>query len=91
MHGEWVMFREATMYNVVAILSMADVCGNCGVHEQCWVCMVCMVYVKKIFAAECGRYGSMEDCGVSNIEYLVHLVRMNRLRACREFCGVYTV
>ena len=32
--------------NVVAILSMADmVCRdcmqNCGVHEQCWVCMLC--------------------------------------------------
>ena len=28
----------------------------------------------------------MEDGGVSNAEYLVHLVRMNRIRACREFC-----
>jgi len=32
----------------------------------------------------------MEDCGVSNAEYLVHLVRMNRLSACREFCGVHS-
>ena len=23
---------------------------------------------------------------MSNAEYLVHLVRMNRIRACREFC-----
>ena len=37
-----------------------------------------------------GRYGSMEDCGVSNAEYLVYLVRMNRLSACREFCGVHS-
>ena len=33
-------------------------------------------------AAEHGRYGSMEDCGVSNAEYLVHLVCMNGLREC---------
>ena len=25
----------------------------------------------------------MEDCGVRNGEYLVHLVRMNKLSACR--------
>ena len=24
------------------------------------------------------------------VEYLVHLVHMNRLSACREFCGVYS-
>ena len=33
----------------------------------------------------------MEDCGVSNAEYLVHLVCMNRLSACREFCGVQRI
>ena len=27
----------------------------------------------------------VEDYGVSNTEYLVHLVHMNRLSACREF------
>ena len=33
----------------------------------------------------------MEDCGVSNAKYLVHLVRtMKRLSACREFCGVHS-
>ena len=36
-----------------------------------------------------GRYGSVEDCRVSNAEYFVHLVHTNRLNACREFCGVY--
>ena len=36
------------------------------------------------------RYGSMEDCGVSNAEYVVHLVCMNRIRAYREFCGVHS-
>ena len=41
-------------------------------------------------AVECGTYGSMEDCGVSNAEYLVHLVCMNRVRAYREFCGVHS-
>ena len=30
-------------------------------------------------AAEHGRYGSMEDCGVSKAEYPVHLVCTNRL------------
>ena len=41
-------------------------------------------------AAEHSRYGSMKDCGVSNAEYLVHLVHMNRLSECREFCGVHS-
>ena len=62
--------------------SVLPVCRNCGVHEQCWVYMVCMVYglydvlgvlsyVVKFAAAEHGRYGSMEDFGVSKAEYLV--------------------
>ena len=38
----------------------------------------------------CGRYGLMEDCGVSNAEDLVHLVCTNRVRAYREFCGVHS-
>ena len=29
--------------------------------------------------------------GVSNAEYLVHLVQMNRLSACRQFCGVHRI
>ena len=32
----------------------------------------------------------MEDCEVRIAEYLVHLVRMNRLSACTEFCGVHS-
>ena len=44
----------------------------------------------KFIADGRGGYGSMEDCGVSNAEYLVHLVRMDMLCACREFCGVYS-
>ena len=53
--------------------------------------MVCWSLCCEIFVAgDHGRYGSMEDCGVNNTEYLVHLVRMNRLSACREFCGVYS-
>ena len=41
-------------------------------------------------AAEHGRYGSSFMCktGVSKAEYLVHSMHMNRLSACREFCGV---
>ena len=42
------MLWVATMYNALAVLSMADmVCLACMqkllVHEQCWVCIVCMV------------------------------------------------
>jgi len=33
----------------------------------------------------------MEDCGINNAEYLVHLVCTYRLCACREFCGVHIV
>ena len=52
-HGEWVMLRVAAMYNVLAILSMADlVCLACmqklesisSVGSVCMACMVCMVY-----------------------------------------------
>jgi len=38
-------------------------------------------YVVKFIADGHGRYESMEDCGVSNAEYLVHLEHMNRLSA----------
>ena len=53
------------------------------------VCIVCWS-LSYVVAAEHGRYGSMEYCGVSNAKYLVHLVRMNRLSARREFCGVHS-
>ena len=45
--------------------------------------MVCwgLSYVVKFIADGHGRYGSMEDCGVSNAEYLVNLECMNRLSA----------
>ena len=46
----------------------------------------CMVAI----AAEHCRYGSMEGCGVSIAEYLVHLMRMNRVRACRVLWGVHS-
>ena len=32
----------------------------------------------------------VEDCGVNIAEYLVHSMHMNRLNACREFCGVHS-
>ena len=31
----------------------------------------------------------VEGCGVSSAEYSVHLVGVNRLSACREFCDVH--
>ena len=51
-HEDWVMLWVAAMYNVFAILSMADtVCLACmqklcmeSMSSACWVCMVCMVY-----------------------------------------------
>ena len=52
--------------------------------------MLGLSYVVKFIADGHGRYGSMEDCGVSNAQCLVHLVCMNRLSACREFCGVHS-
>ena len=33
-------------------------------------------------AAERGRYGSVEDCGVNNAEYLVHLVCVESFVVC---------
>ena len=65
------------------------------------VCMVCVVYglygmlefmlcCENLLLLNMVEYGSMEDCGVSNIEYLVHLVHMNRLSAYREFCDVHS-
>ena len=73
-------------------LVVAMYCRNYGVHEQHWVCMVCwgLSYIVKFIADGHGGYGSMKYCGVSNAEYLVHLVCMDRLCACREFCGVYS-
>ena len=54
------------------------------------VCWDLSNYIVKFIADGHGGYGSVEDCGVSNAEYLGHLVRMDRLCACREFCGVYS-
>ena len=33
---------------------------------------------------------NVEGCGVSSAECRVHLVGVNRLTACREFCGVHS-
>ena len=52
------MIYVVSGYNVVAILSTADmVCLDCtytetacGVHEQCWICMVNIVLEKFIAA-----------------------------------------
>ena len=44
------------------------------------------VMLRNFITTEHCRYGSMEDHGVSTAEYLVHLVCMNRICACREFC-----
>ena len=54
----------------------------------CKVCWSLSYVVKFCVAAEHDRCGSMEYCEVNRAEYLVHLLRMNRLR---EFCGVHTV
>ena len=81
---------------VVAILSMTDmVCFAC--MQKRWSAwpvlglygMLEFLMSWSFMAAEHGRYGSMEDCRVSNAEYFVHLVRMNRLSACRDICGVH--
>ena len=103
-HEDWVTLWVAAMYNVLAILSMADtVCLACmqklcmeSMSSACWVCMVCMVYgallklcCEIFITTEHCRYGSMEDRGVSNAEHLVHLVRMNRICACRRVLCAY--
>ena len=33
---------------------------------------------------------SVEGCGVSSAEYCVHLVGVDRVSPCREFCGVHS-
>ena len=64
----------------VAILSMADmVCLEC--MQKLWrawavlgLCGMLECKLWSFIAAEHGRYGSMQDCGVCKAEYLVHLV-----------------
>ena len=55
-HEDWIMLWVAAMYNVLAILSMAEAVH--GVHEQCMLglygmygvwCMVCSSYVVKFY------------------------------------------
>ena len=50
------------------------------------------VWYVEFTAAEHGRCGSsfMRKTGVNIAEYLVHSMCMNRLSACREFCGVHS-
>ena len=67
---------------------------NCGVDEQCWVCMVrwSLNYVVNFYCCWTWHMWAVfyaEDCGVSNAEYLVHSVHMNRWSVCREFCGAH--
>ena len=66
------------------------------------VCMVCMVYglygmlefklcceiLLLLNMVDVDRWKTLH--GVSNAEYLVHLVHLNRLHACRVLWGVYT-
>ena len=65
-----------------------------GVHEQCWVCMACWSLNCEILLllnmADIWIVSYLEDSGVRDAEYLVHLVCMNRLSAYRECCGVHS-
>ena len=98
--GLYCGWLQTAMYLVYWVWGMVclPVCRNCGVHEQCWVCIVCMVYClygMLEFKLCCRillllRYGLVESYGVSNAEYLLHLVRMNRVCAYGEFCGVHS-
>ena len=50
-HEEWVMLWVAAMYNVLAILRMADMYAETLKSvQQCWVCMVCMVCMVYIWS-----------------------------------------
>ena len=51
------------------------------------------VWYVEFTAVEHGRCVSsfIRKTGVNIAEYLVHSMRMNRLSACREFCGVHIV
>ena len=64
-------------YNVLAILSMADmVCLACMQKlwnpEKCWVCMVCMVYMVY------GLYDTLEFKLCCEILLLLNMVDMDR-------------
>ena len=41
-----------------------------------WYVRLCHSHEISLLLHEHGRYGSMEDCGVSNAEYLVYVVCM---------------
>ena len=78
MHGEWVMLSVAAKYNLLAILSMADmVCFAC-MHKlwrprtvpglYIWYVWVCMVY---------GLYGMLEYKLCCVILFLLNMVGMD--------------
>ena len=65
-------------------------------HEQCWVCIWYVEFklcCEILLLLKHGRCGSSFVCktGVGKAEYIVYSMRMNRLSACREFCGVHIV
>ena len=81
---------QCTMYLLYWARSVLLVCRNCGDHEQCWVCMVYGLYGVQVMlwnfiARMLLNMVGMDrwKTGVSNAEYLVHLLCINRLRACR--------
>ena len=82
--SEWKQAHVRGWNCIQKLWSAWAVLGLCGMLEFKLCCEL------NFITAEHGRYGSMEDCVVSNAEYLVHLVRINRLSTCREFCGVHS-
>ena len=100
LHAMYNVLAILSMTDVVCLACMQKLLSPCmssaGSVWYVWVCVVYGLYGRlefklccEIIAAEHGRYGSMEYCGVTKLSTLVHLVHMNRLSACREFCGVH--
>ena len=85
--------------DVVCLARMQKLLSPC-ISSAAWVCMVwyvwytvCMVgwswlcceILLLLNMVDMDRWNT----GVTKLSTLVHLVHMNRLSACREFCGVH--
>ena len=65
----WLQCTMYLLYWAWQIWSVLPVCRNCGVHEQCWVCMVCIVY---------GLYAMLEFKLCCEILLLLNMVGMDQ-------------
>ena len=89
----WRLRYVVDSCNVVATEHGQDICRNCIVHEQCWVCIACQSSVSYVVkCCYCLTWQTwivfyVEDCGESNAQCHVYLVGVDRVMYFQSIVG----